>query len=286
VVGAVACVSRYSRQLIALLLLLALTLYLLSYGLEVVQATNKEELFSGYHWINPGQTIEAVQLLNSKYLRLESHTVRRASGQGLIKGWIWVDFHDRVDVLVQDEKHRFVVLKQDRYGVEGSTMAVLSRMLGDDENPLAVAKDLVRESTGREAKQWLYLGEYRTDANRGGGYVYCYLALRSRTVQRPVPLQAEDGTMMSVEFKELVSMTIQGQFREVKWSNTVSLALLRLLTHSEIDLQPPSRILAANHTAQELLEQQQKEQQQQQQQQQLQQHQLLQKDVESAAALP
>mmetsp|Transcript_11609 Transcript_11609/g.16795 ORF Transcript_11609/g.16795 Transcript_11609/m.16795 type:complete len:319 (+) Transcript_11609:199-1155(+) len=86
-----------------------------------------------------------------------------------------------------------------------------------------------------ERLDWTFLGSYRTAANRGGGYTYTYL------LKNAVPVEENGGTnrFKSVgddEAQRILFMTkdeirkavMTAQFKEVKWTAAMSLALLHL----------------------------------------------------------
>jgi hypothetical protein len=82
---------------------------------------------------------------------------------------------------------------------------------------------------------WIFLGRYRSAANRGAGFAYTYL------LKNAVPLLNNGGTP---EFKstgddeyqkirllsksEIQSALITGKFQEIKWTTTYALSLLHL----------------------------------------------------------
>lgn len=86
-----------------------------------------------------------------------------------------------------------------------------------------------------EAMSWVFLGKYRSMANRGGGFVYAYL------LKDAVPLAEGGGTAAYVSsgdtepqalhllsIDEVREAVMQGRFQEVKWAATVALGLLHM----------------------------------------------------------
>mmetsp|Transcript_14690 Transcript_14690/g.27607 ORF Transcript_14690/g.27607 Transcript_14690/m.27607 type:complete len:312 (-) Transcript_14690:1951-2886(-) len=82
---------------------------------------------------------------------------------------------------------------------------------------------------------WVFLGRYRTAANRGGGFIYTYL------LKNAVPILPGGGTVhfkgigdderQSIKilpFEDIKRRTINGEFQEVKWAATLALALMQL----------------------------------------------------------
>ena len=86
-----------------------------------------------------------------------------------------------------------------------------------------------------EETDWVFLGRYRTAANRGGGFIYTYL------LKKAVPVVENGGTsnfqitgddeaqeIHFLTYDELQSRLKDGLFQEVKWAATIALALLHL----------------------------------------------------------
>ncbi|KAL7461018.1 hypothetical protein ACHAXS_001455 [Conticribra weissflogii] len=82
---------------------------------------------------------------------------------------------------------------------------------------------------------WIFLGRYRTAANRGGGFLYSYL------LKNAVPLVKGGGTVeyigsgddeqqqiLYLNEVELMKAVSDGRFQEVKWAATFALSLLHL----------------------------------------------------------
>ena len=86
-----------------------------------------------------------------------------------------------------------------------------------------------------EQDHWVFLGRYRTAANRGGGFIYTYL------LKHAVPILPNGGTsqfrpsgddesqvLLRLNQKETMDFLSSGQFQEVKWAATIGLAMLHL----------------------------------------------------------
>lgn len=89
----------------------------------------------------------------------------------------------------------------------------------------------------QERENWVYLGRYRTMANRGGGFLYSYLLMNA------VPLVPDGGTpkylstgdaesqkLLLLSKKEIAKAVARGDFKEIKWAATMSLSLLHMQT--------------------------------------------------------
>ncbi len=95
--------------------------------------------------------------------------------------------------------------------------------------------NLANGETSEEEEDWVFLGRYRTAANRGGGFIYTYL------LKNAVPILEGGGTaefQMSgddeaqeihfLTMDEMQQHVLNGDFQEVKWAATIALGLLHL----------------------------------------------------------
>lgn len=98
-----------------------------------------------------------------------------------------------------------------------------------DEFGLADGKTVPNE------EDWVFLGRYRTAANRGGGFIYTYL------LKNAIPILENGGTenfrvsgddesqaIHFLTFDQIRSHLMDGHFQEVKWTASIALALAHL----------------------------------------------------------
>eukprot|EP00050_Salpingoeca_kvevrii_P008689 m.304537 g.304537 ORF g.304537 m.304537 type:complete len:331 (+) comp17002_c0_seq1:129-1121(+) len=227
-----AVVGLHLQQIAALTFVVLLGIFVLHTGLQRVHAGHPTSGFLGSHWTREGQTLEAREVLSSPHLRVESHTVRTPAGE-VVHGWFWIDIPDQIHVLAEDASGRFLVFQQTRYGLPGETLAVCDGVLRRDEAPLVAAQRILAEQTHRRTRDWVFLGTFRTDSTRGAGFVSSFLARNTRVdpTLAKVPkvfLQGNEASSIPVSLTraELAHELLAGHFQDVKWSNTVSLALL------------------------------------------------------------
>jgi len=168
----------------------------------------------------------------------------------IINDWLFIDYHDRINVLVEDPKSnakegdiRYLVFKQSKYSLEGrESLAIVGGIIEPGESPLSAAKrEVEEEMDGISCEEQIMLGRYRTDVNRGIGFVNSFLF---RNCKKDGGNTAEDREkIMNVadevgkpdaERQDVISMTKdevkesvkRGEFLEVQWSNSVALAML------------------------------------------------------------
>ena len=90
-------------------------------------------------------------------------------------------------------------------------------------------------ATADNDADWVYLGRYRTAANRGGGFVYTYLLKHAVPLVpsggRPGFVGTGDGESQEILYlnqKDAFRAVSEGRFVEVKWAATFALALLNV----------------------------------------------------------
>jgi ADP-ribose pyrophosphatase YjhB (NUDIX family) len=170
-------------------------------------------------------------------------------------------------------ENKFLLFRQHKYAIPGETLSPVGGFINDNESPFEAARREVFEELGVGSKQslqrmgasndhtfplgtnaivldefgiadgnvpddepqWIFLGRYRTAANRGGGFVYTYLLMDA------VPLVKDGGTahfsrtgdaekqeLVSLSKKQVETALVHGEFKEVKWTATMSLSLLHM----------------------------------------------------------
>jgi 8-oxo-dGTP pyrophosphatase MutT (NUDIX family) len=131
--------------------------------------------------------------------------------------------------------------------VEGSTVDQMKKLIQQSAHPDEVENfptsnplHEIQLSTGNippmeNDPDWIFLGRYRTAANRGGGFIYEYL------LKNAIPLVPNGGTaqylsegddesqsLLYLTQDQLMEMVMNGRFQEVKWTAGIALALLHL----------------------------------------------------------
>jgi hypothetical protein len=223
---------KYYQQILAGVFLVTGCIFFLIKGTDLILKDQRSVLYSGPHWKHQGQTLDATEVFNSKFVRIESHTVRTGKGD-VVNGWIWIDYHDRVNVLVEDERGVFTVLRQTSYGLGSTSLSVVSGAVALNENPREAAARELLDELGMISHDWFFLGKFRTDANRGGGFVYSFLAKKAvldKRGRKSPTNELEKREVIRMTARQLSVSVLRGEFGDAKWSNTVALALLRMQT--------------------------------------------------------
>jgi ADP-ribose pyrophosphatase len=163
-------------------------------------------------------------LRHNKFLTVESHTVKLPDGQ-VISDWAWIIIPSAVIVLAATRDNRFLCFRQTKYAVEGTSLAPVGGMLEPGEAPLHAAKRELLEETGYEAPEWVNLGSYILDPNRGIATMHLFLALQAEQVAQPENDDLEDQELLILTQEEIQNALNVGDFKVLAWSAVVAIAL-------------------------------------------------------------
>jgi ADP-ribose pyrophosphatase len=176
------------------------------------------------------ETVSKKTILNhSKFLTVESHTVKLPDGQ-IIPDWAWVIIPSAAIVLAMTPDNKFLCFRQTKYAVEGTTLAPVGGMLEPKEEPLGAAKRELLEETGYEASEWVNLGSYILDPNCGMATMHLFLALNAKQVTEPNSDDLEDQELLFLSRNELEDALNAGEFKILAWSAVVAMSLNYLRT--------------------------------------------------------
>lgn len=161
----------------------------------------------------------------SPWLVVENHVIELPNGQ-VIPDWTWVDTPDFINVVVEMADGTFQFFRQWKYGFDRISLAPIGGYLEPGESPLEAAKRELREEMGCEASEWVDLGRYRIDANRGAGMGNLFLARGAQQIAAPTGGDLEEQTLVRLSRAEVLAALRSGEFRGMAWAANVGLALL------------------------------------------------------------
>jgi ADP-ribose pyrophosphatase len=161
------------------------------------------------------------------WLVVEQCEVELPDGR-IIADWPWVTTPDYINVVVEMEDGRFLLFRQTKYGLVEPTLALVGGYIMEGEEPLVAARRELREETGCEATEWIGLGHYLVDPNRGIATGYLYLARGARQVGEIISDDLEEQTAVFLSLEELRQSLASGKIEVMAWAAAVALALHRL----------------------------------------------------------
>ena len=161
------------------------------------------------------------------WLTVERHTVELPDGR-LIPNWQWIVTPDYINVVAITADEHFICFRQVKYGIEGTTLSVVGGYINEGENPLAAAQRELREETGYETDDWLSLGSYLVDPNRGIATGHLFLARNACYVTPRDADDLEEQELLLLTRKEIERALEKGEIKVLAWAATVAFALRQL----------------------------------------------------------
>ncbi len=174
------------------------------------------------------KTLARRTVLNyGQFLTVENHTVLLPNGR-VISDWPWVITPDYTNTLAVTEEGKFICFRQTKYAIQGTSLAPVGGYLEPGEDPLVSAKRELLEETGYQSPDWICLGHYGVDGNRGAGTAHLFLALNARRVALVNADDLEEQELLLLSRAELEAALADGQFKLLPWAAVVVLALRHL----------------------------------------------------------
>jgi ADP-ribose pyrophosphatase len=166
-------------------------------------------------------------LNHSKFLTVEDHTVELPDGR-VIENWPWLIMPDYVNVVAITDDARFVCFRQTKYGIAGVSLAPIGGYIEPGEDPRATAQRELLEETGYLAREWISLGVFRNDGNRGCGIANLFLARGAHRVQERRADDLEEQELLLLTRDQVARALRDGEFKIASWALAIALALLQL----------------------------------------------------------
>ncbi len=171
------------------------------------------------------KTLSSETILNSnKFLSVEKHKVELPDGK-IIHDWQKVITPDFISVVVVTNENKFLIIRQYKYAINEISLAPVGGYIEPDEIPLDAAKRELMEETGYSADEWISLGSYVVDSNRGCGTANLFLAMNAKKIAEPDNDDLEEQEILLLTRDELETAISQNEFKVVPWLTNILLSL-------------------------------------------------------------
>ena len=161
------------------------------------------------------------------WLVVEHHEVELPDGR-IIPDWPWIITPDYVNVVAVTEDGHFICFRQVKYGLDGETLGIVGGFVEEGENPFLAAKRELLEETGYESDDWIPLGSYRVDPNRGIAIGHLYLARNARYVTPRNADDLEEQELILLTRAEIERALANGDIQVLAWAASIAFALRKL----------------------------------------------------------
>ncbi len=182
--------------------------------------------------LRPWKTLSRQTVLNQgRHLRVELHQIELPNGE-IIDDWSWVITPDAVLVLAETEEGDFLCFRQTKYAVQGTSLAPMGGLVDEGETALEAGKRELLEEAGYTSEEWIHLGSYALEPNRGVHTASLFLARKAIKVAEADSDDLEDQELLNLSRTELKDALAAGEFKVITWAATVALALHYIATEN------------------------------------------------------
>jgi ADP-ribose pyrophosphatase len=122
---------------------------------------------------------------------------------------------------------RWVLFRQEKYAVDGLSLAPVGGYLEPGEDALAAAQRELQEESGFAAARWTPLGSFAVDGNRGAGTAHLFLAEQAEFIGATVSDDLEPQELVLLTTDDVRAALAAGGFKVLAWGAVMALALGR-----------------------------------------------------------
>ena len=178
--------------------------------------------------MNAWKTLSRQKVVDfGKWLTVENRTIELHDGR-MIENWPWIITPDYINVLVETDEKNFLCFRQTKYAIEGTSLAPVGGYLEPGEDALTTAQRELLEETGHVAREWILLGSYVVDPNRGAATGHLFLARGAHPVQERDADDLEEQELLLLSRAQLEAALDAGEFKVLAWATVVALGLRHL----------------------------------------------------------
>ncbi len=158
------------------------------------------------------------------WLRLWAEDVQLPDGR-VVEGFYTLDMPDYVVVVALTPDEQVVVERNYKHGPRRVCLNLPAGYLEPGEELLAAARRELLEETGYVAEEWVSLGSFVNDGNRGGGTGFLFLARQARRVAEPNAGDLEEIVVGLMPLAELAEAARRGEVAILSIAAAIGLAV-------------------------------------------------------------
>lgn len=178
--------------------------------------------------IEPWRTLARREIARSDpWVRLWAEDVQLPDGR-VVQGFSTIDMPDHAVVVALTPDGEVVISRNYKHGPRRVCINLPAGYLEPGEEPLAAAQRELLEETGYTADNWLPLGSFFEDGNRGCGRAFLFLARGARQVAEPDSDDLEELTVELMPLAELLQAARRGDVAVLAIAAAMGLAMAAL----------------------------------------------------------
>ncbi|CAA9549687.1 MAG: ADP-ribose pyrophosphatase [uncultured Thermomicrobiales bacterium] len=159
------------------------------------------------------------------WVRLWAEDVRLPDGR-VVEGFASIEMPDYAVVVALTPGGDVIVEHNYKHGPRRVCLNLPAGYLEPGEDPLAAAQRELLEETGYAASEWVPLGRFATDGNRGCGTGFFFLARGARQVANPDAGDLEELTIGLLPLGELAEAARRGEVAVLSIAAAIGLAVV------------------------------------------------------------
>ena len=176
--------------------------------------------------LRPWVTLKRREVVDRQpWVRLWAEDVQLPDGR-IVEGFATLEMPDYAVVVALTPEGRAVVERNYKHGPQRVCLNLPAGYLERGEDPLAAARRELLEETGYVADEWIFLGGFANDGNRGCGRGFYYLARGARQVTTPDAGDLEEMGIGLLPLDELVEAARRGEVAVLSIAAAIGLAVV------------------------------------------------------------
>ena len=175
--------------------------------------------------LRPWETLARREVVDRRpWLRLWAEDVRLPDGR-VVEDFSTIEMPSYAVVVALTAEGQVVVERNYKHGPRRVCLNLPAGYLEPGEDPLTAARRELLEETGYAADEWVHLGGFVNDGNRGCGEGFYYLARGARRVAEPATDDLEEMAIGLMGLDELARAARAGDVAILSIAAAIGLAV-------------------------------------------------------------
>lgn len=165
------------------------------------------------------------ELTRRPWLEVFRESIELPTGR-VIDDFYSVSMQDFGVAIALTDNSDVVVEKLYRHGPQQMTWSLPAGYVHSGESALEATQRELLEETGYETDEWVAMGRFIVDGNRGCGWGHCFLARRARFAQEPRSDDLAEVETSLVPWNRLLELLAAGEITELASAAAIGLACI------------------------------------------------------------